>query len=115
MSVPGLATFCQTLVRSKLLTEAEVSDLRKQARAESPEGFAAWLVEQSKLTRYQADSLLRGKVRFFLGDCKLLELVGSGRMAGGTWNRRTSATYPGRQRWQQAAFALQCHRETAAE
>jgi serine/threonine protein kinase len=82
MSLPDLTAFCQTLVRSKLLSESEVSDLRKQARADNADSFAAWLVEQGKLTRYQADSLLRGKVRFFLGDYKLLELVGTGRMAG---------------------------------
>ncbi len=82
MSVPDLNAFCQTLVRSKLLTEAEVSELRKQAHAAAADGFAGWLVERGKLTSYQADSLLRGNLRFFLDDYKLLDRIGQGRMAG---------------------------------
>lgn len=35
MSVPGLAAFCQNLVHRKLLTEAEVFGLKKQARRET--------------------------------------------------------------------------------
>jgi hypothetical protein len=87
MSANDLNAFCQDLARSKLLTEAEVAALRTQARSETgaaalPEGFANWLVEHNRLTRYQADSVLRGNVRFFLDDYKLLDRIGAGRMAG---------------------------------
>ena len=87
MSPSDLNAFCETVGRSKLLSETEVSDLRKQARSETgaaalPEGFANWLVEHDKLTRFQADGILRGNVRFFLDDYKLLERIGTGRMAG---------------------------------
>lgn len=87
MSAADLNTFCQNLSRSKLLTEADITAMRTQARAESgaaalPEGFANWLVEKGKLTRYQADSVLRGNVRFFLDDYTLRDRIGTGRMAG---------------------------------
>jgi serine/threonine protein kinase len=86
-STENLDSFCQNLVRSKLFTEAKVAELRSQARTETAtaafaEGFADWLVAQAKLTRYQADSILRGNVRFFLGDYKLLEKIGTGKAAG---------------------------------
>jgi Leucine-rich repeat (LRR) protein len=87
MSSADLSTFCQNLTKSKLLTESEVAGLLARARKEtgtdaSPQGFADWLVGHGKLTRYQAESVLRGNLRFFLDEYKLLERVGVGRMAG---------------------------------
>src|SRR2546421_316692 len=87
MSSPDLTAFCQNLAKSKLLTESEVAGLLARAQKEKgadilPQAFADWLVSQGKLTRYQADALLRGNLRFFLDDYKLLDRIGAGRMAG---------------------------------
>lgn len=80
-----LKTFSQSLVASRLMTEAEVRDAFIKAGAEgatSPEACADWLVRKNRLTKYQADSLLRGNKTFYLDDYKLLDRIGQGRMAG---------------------------------
>ena len=87
MSSQDLNAFCQSLAGSRLLSQADVAALRSRARSETgtaalPQGFADWLVKQGKLTRYQADVLLRGNTRFFFDDYKLLDRIGVGRMAG---------------------------------
>jgi WD40 repeat protein/serine/threonine protein kinase len=42
--------------------------------------FALWLVERNWVTRWQAQMMLAGSNRFFLGKYKLLERIGSGGM-----------------------------------
>ncbi|HZY91090.1 MAG TPA: serine/threonine-protein kinase [Gemmataceae bacterium] len=77
------------LLRSKLLSLEEAKALF--ARWEREAGghatnlarFASWMVANKYLTEYQAGLLARGHADgFFLGDYKVLERLGKGRMAG---------------------------------
>ena len=79
---------CQLLVRSRLLSADDVKSLHQKWRGESQEPadaecFARWLVNNRYTTDYQASLLLRGHAdHFFLGQYKLLDRIGKGRMAG---------------------------------
>jgi serine/threonine protein kinase len=80
---------CDLLTRSRLLAAEELRALRHRWHREAgaPKGdadaFLGWLTAGEYVTTYQADQLLRGRTdRFFLNDYKLLDRVGSGRMAG---------------------------------
>src|SRR5262249_28451172 len=84
-----VAGFCNLLGRSRLLSAEEVRDLLRRWQAEAgpsggdAEAFSRWLVSSRYLTDYQADTLRRGHAdRFFLGEYKLLDRIGQGRMAG---------------------------------
>jgi serine/threonine protein kinase len=77
------------LLRSKLLSLEEAKAMF--ARWERESGghatnlarFASWMVAHKYLTEYQAGLLARGHAdSFFLGDYKVLERLGKGRMAG---------------------------------
>ncbi|MBY0230723.1 MAG: serine/threonine protein kinase, partial [Gemmataceae bacterium] len=77
------------LLRSKLLTlddaKAAFARWNEQARADAADvvKFANWLVAQKHLTDYQASLLARGHADgFFLGDYRILDRLGKGRMAG---------------------------------
>ncbi len=77
------------LIRSKLLSldEARAAFARWQEVAGEGSGnvsaFALWLVGNRYLTDYQATLLARGHADgFFLGDYKILDRLGQGRMAG---------------------------------
>lgn len=76
------------LIRSRLLA---LDDARKmyerwmsQAKnADDVGGFAKWMVANHYLTEYQAALLARGHAdNFYLGDYKVLDRIGKGRMAG---------------------------------
>jgi serine/threonine protein kinase len=89
MPSASVAGFCNLLGRSRLLSADEVRDLLRRWQAESgpsagdAEAFIRWLVSNRYLTAYQADTLRRGHAdRFFLGEYKLLDRIGQGRMAG---------------------------------
>ncbi len=87
MSQSDMLVFLQNLDRSRLLGSQAATEIWEKAGAETPsvadtQGFAAWLVQQGKLTQYQADKILRGSTRFFLDDYKLMDTIGTGRMAG---------------------------------
>jgi serine/threonine protein kinase len=79
---------CQLLVRSRLLSADDVKALHQKWRGESKEPadterFAKWLITNRYTTDYQAGLLLRGHAdHFFLGQYKLLDRIGKGRMAG---------------------------------
>jgi serine/threonine protein kinase len=77
------------LKRSRLVSTDEVPPLCERFAADvkdkapTPVQFARWLVQQNVLTEYQASLLAKGLVDdFFLGEYKILERVGRGRMAG---------------------------------
>src|SRR5436305_13350266 len=77
------------LLRSKLLSldEARAMCTRWQEEAKDQAGnlarFASWMVANRYLTEYQAALLARGHADgFFLGDYKVLDRLGKGRMAG---------------------------------
>ena len=80
---------CGFLIRSKLMTASEMLAMRQRWQAEARENatqaslFLKWLVSKNYVTEYQANLLSRGHVDdFYLGDYKVLERIGRGRMAG---------------------------------
>src|SRR6476646_7948261 len=80
---------CGLLKRSRLVTSEQVHSLYDRWTAEALENasstdhFTRWLVEQHLLTEYQAGLLAKGMVDdFFLGEYKILDRVGRGRMGG---------------------------------
>ncbi len=77
------------LLRSKLLSldESKAMFARWQEEAKDQAGnvarFASWMVANRYLTEYQSSLLARGHADgFFLGDYKVLDRLGKGRMAG---------------------------------
>jgi serine/threonine protein kinase len=80
---------CGFLIRSKLMTANEMLAMRQRWQAEAKDNstqvslFLKWLVSKNYVTEYQANLLSRGQVDdFYLGDYKVLERIGRGRMAG---------------------------------
>jgi serine/threonine protein kinase len=80
---------CGFLIRSKLMAPNEVQTMRQRWAVEAKENagsatqFLKWIVVRNYVTEYQASLLSRGHVDdFFLGEYKVLERVGRGRMAG---------------------------------
>lgn len=81
--------FCQLIVRSRLLSAAEVQALHQRWQGEAagaasgPQQFSQWLVAGRHLTEFQSTTLLRGDAdHFFLNDYQLLDRIGLGRLAG---------------------------------
>ena len=77
------------LLRSKLLSVDDARTLFARWQEESRDGanninrFAAFMVANRFVTEYQASLLVRGHADgFFLGDYKILDRLGKGRMAG---------------------------------
>src|SRR5262249_29663522 len=80
---------CGLLIRSKLLNPDDVKTMyaRWQSDAKAAAGnlaaFSRWLVAHQYVTDYQATLVTRGQVDdFFLGQYKILDRLGRGRMAG---------------------------------
>lgn len=77
-------TFLKNLESSHLLTKEQVAKLRDRTQGEgeprTPQELAKRLVERKQLTRWQAQQLLAGRTRLFLGKYKLLECLGKGGM-----------------------------------
>ena len=79
---------CGFLIRSKLMSGPEMQAMRQRWSAEAKDAgqvplFLKWLVAKNYVTEYQASLLSRGHVDdFYLGDYKILERIGRGRMAG---------------------------------
>ena len=79
---------CGFLIRSKLMTGPEMQAMRQRWLGEAKDAaqatvFLKWLVAKNYVTEYQASLLSRGHVEdFYLGDYKILERIGRGRMAG---------------------------------
>lgn len=81
--------FCGFLIRSKLLTPDEVKAMYTRWQDESRDKvgsvphFTKWLVARSYVTEYQSTLLMKAQIKdFFLGDYKILDRIGRGRMAG---------------------------------
>jgi serine/threonine protein kinase len=82
---------CGFLIRSRLMTLEEMRAMYQRWLAEAGPNFASlsrftkWLVAQQYVTDYQATLLAKGHgdpAIFFLGQYKILERLGRGRMAG---------------------------------
>jgi serine/threonine protein kinase len=82
MPVTTVQEFLQLLEKSTLLSPEELAEIWNWPE-DQPKSFAARLVEENRLTPWQAQQLLAGKgsrSQFFLGKYKLLELIGLGGM-----------------------------------
>ena len=69
MSQSDMLVFLQNLDRSRLLGSQAATEIWEKAGAETPsvadtQGFAAWLVQQGKLTQYQADKIRAARHAF---------------------------------------------------
>jgi serine/threonine protein kinase len=80
---------CGLLIRSKLLTADEVKTVYQGWVVDAKDAysnvqqFTRWLAAKQYVTEYQAKLLTRGQADdFFLGDYKILDRLGQGRMAG---------------------------------
>jgi serine/threonine protein kinase len=80
---------CGLLIRSKLLSADEVKTVYQGWTADAKDAagnvqqFTRWLASKQYVTEYQAKLLTRGQADdFFLGDYKILDRLGQGRMAG---------------------------------
>ncbi|MDZ4686025.1 MAG: serine/threonine-protein kinase [Planctomycetaceae bacterium] len=78
---PALDDFCRQLVDSSLLTAVEVEALRQQSQPADAEQFARWLVQQQKLTAFQAQQCYAGKGQSLIcGNYRILDKLGQGGM-----------------------------------
>ena len=82
-------SLCNQLARNRLLDANAVRTLRGKwrgeagAAADSVSEFRAWLVKNGTVSEFQLDMLERGYGEFLsFGEYKLLERIGTGRMAG---------------------------------
>src|SRR5262245_22863022 len=80
---------CGLLIRSRLIPAEEVRGLYQRWQEEAKGNvnnlgqFIRWLITHQYVTEYQAGLLLKGHADdFFLGQYKILERLGKGRMAG---------------------------------
>lgn len=83
MTTATIETFRELLRTSNLLATAEFDEIWRKTVGDEPvppDEAAERLVACGILTRWQAQLLLSGKNRFFLGKYKLLECVGTGGM-----------------------------------
>src|SRR5262245_25365409 len=81
----SLDEFLSSLSQSGLLPASELASVREKSHQEpgfgTVSGLVEWLVEQHKLTRYQAELLARGsKGGLVLGNYVILEKLGQGGM-----------------------------------
>lgn len=81
MPVASTEEFVALLERSSLLTNDQLRDVRELSEADNnPRTVAKQIVQQGWLTRWQAQQLLAGRHKLFLGKYKLLENIGEGGM-----------------------------------
>lgn len=84
----SVENLCGLLIRSRLQPVEKVKEYyekwQKQAGDKNnAQTFARWLVENGLVTEYQATLLSNGYAdNFFLGDYKILDRIGKGRLAG---------------------------------
>jgi serine/threonine protein kinase len=80
--------YCGFLIRSKLMAADEMQAMRQRWQSEakdatSASAFLKWLIAKEYVTEYQASLLSKGHVDdFYLGQYRIMERVGRGRMAG---------------------------------
>ena len=75
-----LTDFLSHLEASHLLTDEQLATMREESGNTSPADLAKQLVTDGLLTRWQAQMLLSGRDKFFLGKYKLLDHIGQGGM-----------------------------------
>ncbi|MCS6975940.1 MAG: serine/threonine protein kinase, partial [Gemmatales bacterium] len=84
----SVENLCGLLIRSRLQPVEKVKECyekwqKQAADKKSTRDFARWLVENGLVTEYQATLLSNGYAdNFFLGEYKILDRIGKGRLAG---------------------------------
>jgi eukaryotic-like serine/threonine-protein kinase len=85
VSMPAVASFLKTVLRSGLLTREQLEESFRQAPEEKrldPQGLANYLVKAGLLSRFQARKLLEGKtLGLVLGPFQVLAPIGKGGMS----------------------------------
>ena len=89
MALPSMNDFLNMLEMSRLFEDGQVQECLKAWRDEEntydPDAvadFAAWLVKHGHLTQWQLENIYAGKYKgFFLGQYKLLRVIGAGGMS----------------------------------
>ncbi|MCR4415653.1 MAG: serine/threonine protein kinase, partial [Thermoguttaceae bacterium] len=95
MVIEATEAFLESLRKSNLLGEDDLAAARKAAeRAPDAKTLARILVQQNKLTRWQAGQLLNGRPSFFVGKYKLIDLLGRGGMGKVFLARHTMMNRP---------------------
>jgi eukaryotic-like serine/threonine-protein kinase len=85
-SGPSLAAFIDSLSTSGLLPPSDVAQMRDRTAADTPGSstiadLVDWLVAERKVTRYQADLLVKGRLSgLVLGNYVILDKIGQGGM-----------------------------------
>lgn len=80
-AVSNIRDYFELLKRSNLLSKPQLMAARDAVRdCNDARGLAKWLVKRGWLTSWQAQQLLSGHHRLFLGKYKLLDVVGQGGM-----------------------------------
>jgi len=90
MATPNatVSEYCADVLRSKLLSEADLTAVRRQWRADGGtdadvDGFRKLLVRDKHLTEYQAALIQRGRAGgFVIGEYVILDRIGRGQTAG---------------------------------
>ena len=97
MAITTVEEFLAVLEKSRLLSDEQLADVRKSAEDNrEPKDIAKALARQGVITRWQAGQLLAGRSSFFLGNYKLVELLGRAGMSNvflgehTTMNRRVA-------------------------
>ena len=80
MPVATAEQFWDLLSAARLVSADEITALRRDDSTATPEQIAQRLVQTGRVTRWQANMLLAGRTRFFLGKYKLLDKLGEGGM-----------------------------------
>ena len=82
MAEPSISRFVDALAASQLLTESQLTALRKQLVGNpiTAEGLVKTLVNQQHLTGWQARQLFKGRTGFVLQQYRLLNPIGRGGM-----------------------------------
>ena len=125
----ALDSFRQCLVRSGLMTEAEVQAAEAECRAARGEDagkleakeLAEFLIARDRLSVWQAEKLLAGKYKGFrLGKYKLIRLLGKGGMSSvylaehAVMKRRVAVKVLPHKRVDDASYLGRFHREAQA-
>jgi len=82
MAITTVEEFLAVLEKSRLLSDEQLADVRKLAEDnKEPKDIAKALARHGVITRWQAGQLLAGRSAFFLGNYKLVELLGRAGMS----------------------------------
>ena len=81
MAVKSSDDFLKIVEKSNLLAPEQLAEAHESVQpGDNARAVARWLVKRSRLTRWQAQQLLAGRSKLYLGKYKILETLGQGGM-----------------------------------